>query len=111
LQPQIKLPFSVSSIFRIYQHTLLFQYIYTYAALSNGKQIPRQFLLICFRLLIRQMEVCGLSVCWQRKNRSYQFANKLDRLAHLRIQGSVPVTTWFRIKPRKKLDYVLLHSI
>ncbi len=63
LQPQIKLPFSVSSIFGIYQHTLLFQYIYTYAALSNGKQIPRQFLLICFRLLIMQMEVCGLSVC------------------------------------------------
>jgi hypothetical protein len=34
-------------------------YTYTYAAISNGKQKPRQFSLICLQLLIMQMEICS----------------------------------------------------
>jgi hypothetical protein len=70
---QRKLPFSVSSLFRVcvlYIYIIIYIYIYIYMLLfqtENGS--PGDFSWSIYRLLIVQIEICRLSICWRRNKR------------------------------------------
>jgi hypothetical protein len=67
----------------IYIYLYLYLYLYLYKHMlpfQTKKWKPRRFSFIRYRLLIMQTEVCRLSVCLRRKNRSYPLANGLNGL-------------------------------
>ncbi len=80
-----KLPFSISSDFRVFVcvytfifiliFIFVFIFIFIYAAISNGKQKPRRFTICssCKRIF-------GFVRLLTKKNRSYPFANGLKGL-------------------------------
>ncbi len=66
-----KMPFFVSSVFHIYIYIYIWKtelYVYIFAAVSNGKRMPRQM----FSVLT---DVCHLSVFYEETNGNYLLAN------------------------------------
>ncbi len=86
-----KLPFSLSLSIYICIFLLKQQHVSIYTTISNGKRKPRQFFSF-YRLLIVQIKVCHLSICWWRNKRklSVCLRNKRACPSMLYVKRNMP---------------------